>query len=350
LDYPANFLQMTDWFASEGDCWSYLARLRWPDGFSCPRCQHKDAWLTKRCLYVCTSCRKQTSVTAGTVFDHSRLTLRQWLLAVWFVSAEKRGVSAKSLQATLGLGSYETAWLALQKIRLAMGKTSSDLLDGVVEVDETFVGGVAAGKRGRGAAGKALVIVAAERRGVARVSQRVKIGRIRLRVIPDATRATLESFVTDVVKPAAVVHTDGFGSYANLENLGFEHLSTNVSASGAHAHLSLPAVHRVSSLLKRWLLGTHQGGLAYQHLDSYLDEYTFRFNRRNARNRGLVFYLLLQQCLRTRPQSYETLVLSRRSLRGKTRGPTPNPPGRTRLPAPFLSRPLPDLDDPDLPF
>lgn len=323
-DYPRNFTEFVEWFHSEADAWSYVARLRWPDGFSCPACGHGDAWLTERYLYVCTNCRKHVSLTAGTVFERSRLSMRQWLYAVWLVAGEKRGVSAKSLQNALGLGSYQAAWLALHKIRLAMTKTSPDLLSGVVEVDESYIGGVSPGKRGRGT-DKAILVIAVERLGYGKKSKRVKLGRVRMRVIPNTQRRTLEEFVTDVVAPGAIIHTDAKKEYDQLDQHGYKHVVTNQKNSPDPAHVNMPGVHRVASLVKRWVLGTHQGGLARQHLDAYLDEFTFRFNRRASRNRGLIFYRLLQQCLRTRPRSYETIVLSRRPDRGKVRGPAPRP-------------------------
>jgi transposase-like protein len=325
-DYRRNFRQFVEWFHSEADAWSYIARVRWPGGFSCPRpgCDGDEAWLTDRFLYVCTSCRKQVSLTAGTVFERSRLSLRDWLYAVWLVAGEKRGVSAKSLQNALGLGSYQTAWLALHKIRLAMTKTSPDLLSGIVEVDESYVGGVSPGKRGRGT-DKAIVVIAVERLGWGKKSKRVKLGRVRMRVIPNTQRRTLEEFITDVVEEGSVVHTDGKQEYDRLSELGYEHWVSNQSATDDPAHVAMPGVHRVASLVKRWVLGTHQGGLARQHLDAYLDEFTFRFNRRASRNRGLVFYRLLEQCLNTRPRSYDTIVYSRRGARGKVRGPAPQP-------------------------
>lgn len=323
-DYPRNFTEFIEWFHSEADAWSYVARLRWPDGFSCPSCGNGDAWLTDRYLYVCTKCRKQTSLTAGTVFERSRLSLRQWLYAVWLVAGEKRGVSAKSLQNALGLVSYEAAWLALHKIRLAMTKTSPDLLSGVVEVDESYIGGVSPGKRGRDT-DKAILAVAVERLGYGKKSKRVKLGRVRIRVIPDTKRRTLEEFVSDVAAPGAIIHTDAKKEYDRLDQLGYEHVVSNQKDSPHPAHVNMPGVHRVASLVKRWVLGTHQGGLARQHLDAYLDEFTFRFNRRASRNRGLVFYRLLQQCLSTRPLTRETIVFSRRGQRGKVRGPAPEP-------------------------
>jgi transposase-like protein len=323
-DYPANFTEFVAWFAGEGDAWSYVAKVRWPDGFSCRACGHDDSWLTDRYLYVCTKCRKQTSVTAGTVFEGSQISLWQWLYAVWRVAGEERGVSATSLQNALGFGSYRTAWTVLHKIRRAMGRTSPDLLTGVVEVDESYVGGVSPGTRGRGT-DKAIIEIAVERLGWGKKSKRVKLGRVRMRVIPNTQRRTLEEFITDVVAPGSVVHTDGKREYDRIDMLGYVHLITNQSISDTPAHVSMPGVHRVASLVKRWVLGAHQGGLARQHLDSYLDKFSFRFNRRASRNRRLVFYRLLQQCLQTRPLGYEDIVFSRRPERGAVRGPAPTP-------------------------
>jgi transposase-like protein len=211
---------------------------------------------------------------AGTVFDRSRLSAQQWLYLIWLVAGEKRGVSAKSVQTALGLGSYKTAWLALHKIQLAMTRTSPDLLNGVVEVDESYIGGISVGgKRGRGASGKAIIIIAVERLGWGKKSKRVKLGRVRMRVIEDTKRKTLEDFVSDVVEPGAIVHTDGKREYDQLDRLGYTHVITNVKASGDPAHVGMPAVHRVASLVKRWVLGTHQGGVSIRQLDFYLDEF-----------------------------------------------------------------------------
>jgi adenylate kinase family enzyme/transposase-like protein len=242
-DYPRNFTEFIEWFHSEADAWSYIARLRWSDGFSCPACGHGDAWLTDRYLYVCTNCRKQTSITAGTVFEGSRLSLRQWLYAIWLVAGEKRGVSAKSIQSALGLGSYRTAWLALQKIRLAMTKTSPDLLSGVVEVDESYIGGVSPGKRGRGT-DKAILAIAVERLGYGKKSKRVKLGRVRMRVIPNTQRRTLEEFVTDVVAPGSIIHTDAKKEYDQLDRHGYTHVVTNQKDSpdpGAREYARRPS-------------------------------------------------------------------------------------------------------------
>lgn len=210
-----------------------------------------------------------------------------------------------------------------------MRRTSPDKLKGVVEVDESYIGGVSPGTRGRGTK-KAIIAIAVERLGYGKQSGRMKLGRARMRMIPDSNKKTLEDFVTDVVEPGALIHTDANPSYADLKHHGYTHVVTVQRQSLTPVHVEMPAVHRVASLVKRWILGTHQGGLAKQHLDAYLDEFVFRFNRRASKNRGLVFYRLLQQCLQTHPRTYETIVLSRRGQRGLRRGPAPKPRRATR--------------------
>ena len=322
-DYPANFTEFIDRFHSEAEAWSYLAQLRWPDGFSCPGCGSHDAWLTKRYLYVCADCRRQTSLTVGTVFEGSRLTLRQWLHGIWLMAADRRGLSARGFQETLGIKSYKTAWLALHKIRRAMVRTSPDLLNqGVVEVDEFYVGGPSQGKPGR-STDKHIVLVAVERLGYGRKSKRVKLGRCRMRFAENTQRKTLHDFISDVCEPGAIIHTDGKKEYQGINGIGYKHIVTVMKDEDDPAHVEMPACHRVASLVKRWLLGTHHGGFARQHLDAYLDEYTFRFNRRLSRDRGLIFFSVVRQCLNTRRSDYEAIVLSQRGLRGRVRGPAP---------------------------
>ena len=204
------------------------------------------------------------------------------------VCEQKNGLSALGLQRAMGFGSYHTAWEWLHRMRRAMVGPGRNLLNGEVEVDETFIGGIKAGKRGRGAAGKSLVMVAAEIRGVA-------IGRIRLQVVPDSTAATLLDAIGGLVEKGSDLVTDGLSSYAGLPSRGYNH---TVSRYTPHLGKNLlPHVHRVAALLKRWLLGTHPGSVSHDLLQYYLDEFVFRFNRRTSRSRGLLFYRLFQQCL-----------------------------------------------------
>lgn len=224
-----------------------------------------------------------------------------WFQAMWYVTNQKLGVSALGLQQVLGLGSYQTAWAWLHKLRRAMVRPGRDRLTGEVEVDETYVGGVEPGKWGRSRGSKALVVIAAQVDGKS-------IGRIRLRRIADASARSLLSFVQEAIEPGSTVITDGWEGYEGLKGLGYRHKVRVISGSGKTASTLLPRVHRVASLLKRWLLGTHQGAVSREHLDYYLDEFTFRFNRRRARARGLLFYRLLQQALLIDPAPYRQLV------------------------------------------
>ena len=291
-DYPRTILEFETRFATDEACREYLLWLRWPDGFACPACRHPKAWSTGRGLLHCTRCDHQTSVTAGTIFQDTHKPLRLWFRAMWYVTSQKSGVSALGLQRVLGLGSYHTAWAWLHKLRRAMVRPGRDRLAGNVEVDETYIGGEKPGKRGRGAAGKCLVVIAAEHQGA-------KTGRIRLRRVPDGSAPSLHGVVCEAIEPGSRVETDGWTGYNGLTGLGYRHeVLRSTDELGEHP---LPHCHRVASLLKRWWLGTHQGAIRPSHLDYYLDEFTFRFNRRTSRSRGMLFYRLAQQAVAIDP-------------------------------------------------
>jgi len=291
-DYPRTILEFEQCFGTEEACRRYLFQLRWPEGFCCPRCGHRQAWATKRRLYRCRQCDYQVSVTAGTIFQDTRKPLRLWFRAIWHVTSQKIGVSALGLQRVLGLPRYETTWTWLQKLRVAMVRPGRDRLSGIIEVDETYIGGEKAGKRGRGAGGKALVMVAAQ-------ENEGHIGRIRLCRVPDASAESLSQAVQDTVEPGSMVRTDGWGGYGQLTSLGYVHAV--VRETGEVGENLLPLAHRAASLLKRWLLGTHQGAVRASHLDYCLDEFTFRFNRRTSGSRGKLFYRLVQQAVQVQP-------------------------------------------------
>lgn len=257
--------------------------------------------MTARGVLHCRACQGQTSVIAGTVFEGTRKPLRTWFLAMWFVTSQKHGASALGLQRVLGLGSYQTAWAWLHKLRRAMVRPGRDRLAGPVEVDETYVGGPEEGVRGRETTDKTPVVIAAEARGRG-------IGRIRLRRVEDVSAERLLPFIQLAVTPGSEVHTDGWSGYTGLRSLGYEHRVTPLKRSGHPAHELMPRVHKVAALLKRWLLGTHHGGVQPSHLDYYLDEFTFRFNRRSSRARGLLFHRLAQQAMATGPAPYHRLV------------------------------------------
>jgi len=293
-------LELERRFGTDHACREYLFSLRWPDGFVCPRCGGRQAWATARGLWLCGQCRYQASVTAGTIFQDSHLPLTLWFRAIWYVTSQKTGASALGVQRVLGLGSYQTAWAWLHKLRRAMVRPGRDRLAGTVEVDETYWGAVEEGVVGRWTEKKALVLVAAQHDGSH------KIGRIRMRQVSDVSRATLHAFIAENIEPGSVVRTDGLETYGGLK--GYRHDPIVIAGSGKTADELLPRVHRVVSLLKRWLLGTHHGAVSHKHLDYYLDEFTFRFNRRTSASRGKLFYRLVQQAAQVEPHPYRTLV------------------------------------------
>ena len=304
-DYPRTQAEFEARFATEAACRQYLIELRWPDGFRCPSCGEGQAWTVGR-LFECRACGRQTSVTAGTIFQDTRSPLTTWFRAMWWVTGTKTGTSALGLQRVLGLGSYQTAWAWLHKLRRAMVRPGRDQLTGAVEVDESLVGGV--GTHGRSTAKKALIVVAAEEEGRG-------IGRIRMRRIPDGSSDSLLAFVQEAIAPGAAIHTDGWDGYHHLKRHGYRHRVTYLRGHHELASALLPRVHRVISLLKRWLLGTHQGAVTGPHLDYYLDEFTFRFNHRRSRHRGKLFYRLAQQAVAVGPAPYRDLVRNVRRRR-----------------------------------
>jgi transposase-like protein len=287
-EYPQTVVEFRERFSTEEACRDYVVALRWPDGFVCPQCEQRKAWEMGRGLYWCQNCGYQASVTAGTLFNDTHKPLRLWFEAIWYITNQKSGVSALGLQRVLGLGSYHTAWNWLHKLRRAMVRPGRDRLSGVIEVDEIFIGGERHGKRGRGAAGKALVVIAVQE------SER-SLGRIRMQRVTDASGESLEPAVWQMAEPGSVVRTDGWRGYNGLTELGYKHAV--VRKNPDLGENLLPLVNRVASLLKRWLLGTHQGAVQHSHLEYYLDEFTFRFNRRTSKSRGLLFYRLISQAI-----------------------------------------------------
>jgi len=301
--YPVSVMDFQDLFPTDEACYNYLSLMKWPDGFVCSKCQHRDAWKMKKGAYRCKQCRTDTRVTAGTIFDKTRTPLRMWFNAIWYIVNQKTGISALGLQKVLGLKSYETTWTWLHKLRTAMVRPGRDRLHGLVEVDETLVGGPQPGKRGRGASGKVLVLVAVEDR---EGTQQKGIGRIRLQIISDASGPTLENAVEKMVELGSTIRTDGWTGYNGLKEKGYGHIVVKHQEEEP-GHDPTPLVHRVASLLKRWLMGTHHGRVEETHLKYYLDEYTFRFNRRRARSRGKLFYELVRQALQVSPMPLKML-------------------------------------------
>ncbi len=271
---------------------AYLADLRWPNGFECPTCGHKESRRTQRRLFECRECRRQTSVTSGTLFHDTHKPLQLWFEAMWHITNQKYGANALGLQRLLGLGSYNTAWKWLHRLRRAMVRPGRECLSGLVEVDETYIGGERSGKRGRGAEHKALVVIAVEDTGE-RTKRSEGIGRIRLQHVVDASADSLCGFIRTQINAGSRIRTDGWTGYKPLSTMRYRHLTVSSR--------ELTNTHLVTSLLKRWLLGTYQGAVQSHHLAYYLDEFTFRFNRRSSGSRGKLFYRLVQQAVEAGP-------------------------------------------------
>jgi transposase-like protein len=263
-------------------------------------------------------------------------SLTIWFRAMWYVTSQKNGASALGLQRVLGLGSYRTAWSWLHKLRRAMVRPDRDRLAGWVEVDETYLGGLEEGAAGRGVEDKALIVIAAQVDGK-------RIGRIRMRVIQDASAASLHPFIKDCIEPGSTVQTDGWQGYGGLK--GYDHEVTKIRGKRKEASKLLPRVHLVASLLKRWLIGTHQGAVSHKHLPYYLDEFTFRFNRRTSKSRGKLFFRLVQQAVATDPMTYSDVAKLAPCLRPLRPGrpPPPVPPSRS-CPPPCSRPPFPSAE------
>ncbi len=273
-DFPKSLKEFQARFRNDEGCWKYLAACRWPDGFRCLHCGATSAFeLRRRRLWQCKACGRQTSLTASTVLHRTRAPLTVWFWAAYLVTTHTPGLSAVQLQRQLGI-SYETAWALLHKLRRAMVNPEREALKDKVEVDETYLGGPEAGlKGGRQLLDKALIVGAVEVRGPA-------AGRVRLHVVPDASARSLTGFVRRTVAPGTLVLTDAWQAYASLPDLGYRHRPRTQGTPERAAKL-LPHIHRVFGNLKTWLGGTHHG-VGHDHLQAYLDEFAFRFNRRRT--------------------------------------------------------------------
>jgi transposase-like protein len=329
--YPRSTGEFQSWVRTDSDCLDYLEWLRWPDGFVCPHCGCAGGWRVADGGYKCASCAARTAVTAGTLFDRRRTPLTVWFTACWMFASQKDGVSAQSLQRALEIGSYQTAWAMLHRLRAVLVRPGRDRLTGTVEVDETYIGGEEPGLAGGRAKGKkALVGVAIE------LMEPTGYGRCRMAILDDGSAASLHPFLTESVAPGAKVITDGWQGYRGIDKLGYLHEPRSQRAARARGEDPgelLPGVHRVAALAKRWLLGTHQGSVDDAHLASYLNEFVFRFNRRRSNSRGLVFYRVMQLAVGHDPVRYRDLVAKPRPKKVK-----PRPPGRRGHP-PTLDRP-----------
>ena len=306
--YPRTWSEFLEWFSSDEACAAYLERLRWPSGFACPSCgSMTPPYRASRIRLMCKDCRHQSTVTAGTIFDKTRTPLRVWLAAAWYLTNQKQGVSALGLQRVLGLGSYQTAWTMLHRFRRAMVRPDRNRLKGLVEVDEAYLAITdrdqpisAVGRKNN--TSKVLIVLGVE------ILQPKGFGRIRLRRISNDSAECVVPFVQTSVEPGSIVRTDA--SSLPIVTQRLDHDRTVMLGSDTPAHVSMAGVHRVVALLKRWILGTHHGSVQPEHLDAYLDEFVFRFNRRSSASRGMLFYRLLQQAVITDPVTYADIIQS----------------------------------------
>lgn len=300
MEYPKIQMDFERMFSTEKKCANFLYKIRFPEGYKCIACGNNENWLNVRNVIICKYCRGETTVTSGTIFHKSRLPLTIIFRAMWWIVAQKNGVSAKGLQKILGIGSYKTAWTWLHKFRRVMILSDREKLSGEIEVDETLVGGKKSGKRGRGAEGKVLVLIAVE-------VKEYGTGRVRLALIPDASRKSLNQFIKDNIAKNSTITTDGWKGYVDINKMKYKHeISQNTILSDDEK--ILPNAHRIASLLKRWLLGTHQNYITKIHLPYYLDEFVFRHNRRKSKSRGLLFYTLIKQAVSKKPIEYSKLI------------------------------------------
>lgn len=343
VHYPRSIGEFQAWFRTDGDCLDYLEWLRWPQGFACPACGRQRGWQLGDERFECAECGRRCSVTAGTIFDRTRTPLTVWFTVCWLFAASKEGISALSLRRQLEFGSLQTAWAMLHRLRSVLVRPGRERLSGTVQVDETFVGGEEPGLSGGRARGKkALVGIVVETRATG------QLGRCRMAPLVDASAASLHTLITDHVQPGATIITDGWQGYAGLGKLGYTHDRRSqraAAARGEDPHGLLPGVDQVASLVKRWLLGTHQGAVRTSHLAGYLNEFVFRFNRRNSRSRGLVFYRLLELAVAHQPVRYKDLIANPQPRKTPTTAPgaTGHPPSLDRPPANHPWR-IPDLD------
>jgi len=300
MEFPTTLVDFMHQFPDDDACRAYLERMRWPKGFVCPRCQGTESsYIASRRLHQCAACRYQVSVTAGTLFHATQTSLQKWFLAIFFLARHKQGISALQLQRDLGVGSYQTAWTMLHKLRSALGRRTGQLLQGVVEADETFVGGArSGGKRGRGAPNKSIVVVMVEQR-------EYTAGSAALEVAPDASWKSLGPIVRGHIEGAnTTVLTDGHRGYSPLQSAGVDHEASVLDTPKAAAEV-LPWAHTVISNLKAWLIGTFHG-VSHKHLPRYLEEFTYRLNRRWSEDK--LFFYLARRAVQAKPMPYHRLI------------------------------------------
>jgi predicted RNA-binding Zn-ribbon protein involved in translation (DUF1610 family)/transposase-like protein len=332
VDYPRDLVEFAAWFPDDEACLDYLAWLRWGDmGFVCPSCGAiAHGWRrSDGRAYDCGACGSRSSVTAGTLYDRTRTPLTVWFRVAWEMTARPNGVSARTLYRTLGLGSYQTAWMMAHRYRRAMVMPGRERLSGLVEVDETTIGGRnLPGHPGRSLhPNRIIVLTMAENLGRSGAGGTGRgIGRARLAVLPNYRAVNINAELRKHIEPGSQVLTDAYGALSKALK-GYQHVAINTKRSGLKGHDLYPAISRVQAQLKRWLHGTHQGAVSREHMTEYLWEFEFRFNRRRANKPGLLFYRLLEQAVQTAPITYDDITFG-----GQTRRVSPTPPGQRTNP------------------
>ena len=311
-----NLIEFIDSFASDIECRKYLLSIRWEQGYKCSKCGHDEYWSNEEISYcICRKCRHRISLLAGTVMQDSKLPVRIWLVAMWLFAAQKDGISAKSLQENLGLRSYRSAWSLLHKLRVAMVRADREPLNGIVEIDEEYIGGtLEGGKRGRGSENKQLIAVAVQLERMPcdnpdRPSLRdYRLSKIRAKHIKNASKSELHDFIKENISKGSTLIRDDWSGYSGIDDEGYHSEISKVSHATTEDD-KLPHVHLAISLMKRWILGTYQGSIDEHNLQTYLEEFTFRFNRKSSHNRGWLFYRLVQGAVSTKPHPYEMLLI-----------------------------------------
>jgi transposase-like protein len=329
---PRSMGEFQAWFSTDADCRDYLEWLRWPRRVRVSGVRSRRWLAAGRWPVSVRRMRCGTSPTAGTIFDRKRTPLTVWLAACWLFATQKDGVSALSLQRALEIGSFQTAWAMLHRMRSVLVRPSRERLQGTVEVDETYIGGEELGLRGGRAKGKKVLVGIA----VERIEPRASV--LPMALLPDVSADSLRAFLVDTVQKGAIVVTDGWQPYRPATKGLYVH-ERLAGAAGTESSKLLPGVRAVSSLAKRWLLGTHQKAVDDAHLASYLSEFVFRFNRRRSRSRGLVFYRVLELAAVHDPVRYRDLIVNPRP---GARSPLPPPATRGRpasLERPSANRP-----------
>ena len=313
--YPKNIIEFMDRFPTDIECRKYLLSIRWEDGFFCPTYGHNEYWTNEESSYcICCKCRYRISLLAGTIMQDSKLPVRIWLTAMWLFVTQKDGISAKSLQENLGLRSYKSAWSLLHKLRIAMVRSDREKLSGIIEVDEEYIGGtLEGGKRGRGSENKQLVAVAVQLDKISGdnpdrpLLRDYRLSKIRAKHIPSASKVELHAFIKENITQGSTLIRDDWSGYYGIDDEGYHSKITKTSKSTSEED-KLPHIHLAISLIKRWILGTYQGSIDEYNLQTYLEEFTFRFNRKTSHNRGWLFYKMLQGAMATEPHIYESLL------------------------------------------